>query len=261
MAQGHVAYRVTKAIEQVPYKISVITCWSNKLLVGSTEGKLYQYDDDNATRQYQMVRQEDISHKRIVQIACAPELKKALVLTNGVIHYVSLDSLQVVGELTKVGNATISPTSLMTVTRSAGKLCVCVVVAKTVFVLESGGDGSFVVQHELSIPEQVTAMIQLPYSLCLGSNRGYSMANLQTQQFELLFETGASQIAVMTEAGAELVLQRDATGICVNSEGKPTRKTAISWTSMPSLVVSDQPNLLGLLPNGVQVAELLLTYY
>ena len=95
------------------------------------------------------------------------------------------------------------------------------------------------------------------------------MANLQNRQFDMLFETGecgfgmqscsvlndsgSSQIALMTEAREELILLRDCIGICLNSEGRPTRKTAIQWSQMPSKMLSDVPHLLGLLENGVEI--------
>eukprot|EP00658_Telonema_sp_P-2_P021139 TRINITY_DN18398_c0_g1_i1.p1 TRINITY_DN18398_c0_g1~~TRINITY_DN18398_c0_g1_i1.p1 ORF type:complete len:873 (-),score=225.97 TRINITY_DN18398_c0_g1_i1:324-2804(-) len=223
---------------------------------GDTDGVLHQYSTHADPHTYTLSRECSVSSKRVAQIECVPELKKLLVVCAGVIHLLALDSLQIMGQLTRLGDTTLAPASLIRVARHSGRVSVCVIVEKMVLVLECGGGDTFSVVHQLSIPERICSMVQLPYSLCLGSKRGYSMANLHSRQFDMLFETGSSKTPLIADADEELVLLRDCVGICVNSEGKPTRKTAIQWASMPRQMIFDTPHLLGLMESGVEVRSL-----
>ena len=57
-------------------------------------------------------------------------------------------------------------------------------------------------------------------------------------------------------AEREVVLVQDQRGVCINEDGQPTRKESLTFSDIPSLLLSCPPYLLALLPSCIEIRQI-----
>ena len=72
-----------------------------------------------------------------------------------------------------------------------------------------------------------------------------------------LFSTGkAGMPVVVSTPGGELLLAKDAVGLFVGRDGRPTRQPSLTWGDVPAAAAAAPPYVVALLPRHVEVRSL-----
>jgi hypothetical protein len=123
---------------------------------------------------------------------------------------------------------------------------------KELTVFHWDDDSKFIHFVDLVVPDVVRAMEWAGQSLCVGFKREYVLIRVLTGAMSEIFPVGKRCFMCLLPH-REMLLGKESHGICVDFEGKPTRKEPIVWSAPPEAICYHHPFILAMLPNGIEV--------
>ncbi|KAL7299998.1 hypothetical protein TKK_0007311 [Trichogramma kaykai] len=276
----HEAYEATLMLK-LGVQIESMTAYDDYLLIGTREGHLLMYNvasndsKSNENKNPSLFRySKNFSKKRIVQIAVVPEHNLLLLLTDNIIciHDLNSTNLNQICQLQKTRGASLFALDVkkhetMTGENTVVKLCVAVKrklqlyfwnQKKKMFeeIFNEQAPTSDI-PRELSVPDIPRELAWCGETLILGY-RGfsYSLMDFQGKSKEL-FPTGkAPEPSITRISDNTFVLGKDSQSLVVDTNGEMFQHHPVKWTDFPCASAWDDPYLLGIVHDSLEVYTL-----
>ncbi|CAB0045023.1 unnamed protein product [Trichogramma brassicae] len=276
----HEAYEATLMLK-LGVQIESMTAYDDYLLIGTREGHLLMYNvasndsKSNENKNPSLFRySKNFSKKRIVQIAVVPEHNLLLLLTDNIIciHDLNSTNLNQICQLQKTRGASLFALDVkkhetMTGENTVVKLCVAVKrklqlyfwnQKKKMFeeIFNEQAPTSDI-PRELSVPDIPRELAWCGETLILGY-RGfsYSLMDFQGKSKEL-FPTGkAPEPSITRISDNTFVLGKDSQSLVVDTNGEMVQHHPVKWTDFPCASAWDDPYLLGIVHDSLEVYTL-----
>ncbi|XP_014212191.1 vam6/Vps39-like protein [Copidosoma floridanum] len=276
-------------------QIESMTAYDDYLLIGTREGHLLMYNvadaKDGENKSPSLYRySKNFSKKRIVQIAVVPEYNLLLLLTDNIvcIHDLNSTNLNQIGQLQKTKGATLFALDIQrheTMTgekKAVVRLCVAVkrklqlyywksktksfeeffspkvagseeFFSKDELLQPSGSD----MPRELSVPDVPRELAWCGETLVLGF-RGFSYTLMDfLGKSKELFPTGKSpEPSISKISDSSFVLGKDSQSVIMDTKGELIQHNPIKWSDLPTALVWDDPYLLGIVHNSLEIYTL-----
>ncbi|XP_058809181.1 vam6/Vps39-like protein [Phymastichus coffea] len=264
-------------------QIESMTAYDDYLLIGTREGHLLMYNvasnsndpKNNENKNPSLYRySKNFSKKRIVQMAVVPEYNLLLLLTDNIlcIHDLNSANLNQISQLQKTRGATLFALDVQkheTMTGESTVVRLCVAVKRKlqlyywkektksfeeIFSEEVGGTD---VPRELSVPDIPRELAWCGATLVLGF-RGFSYTLMDFQgKSKELFPTGKSPEPSITKlSDNSFVLGKDSQSVIMGTNGELIQHNPVKWSDLPSALAWDDPYLLGIVHDSLEVYTL-----
>ncbi|KAJ8895019.1 hypothetical protein PR048_000328, partial [Dryococelus australis] len=248
----------------------------DNVLIGTRQGHLlmyrvaYQYGDQK--HDVQLLRyNKTFSKKPIQQLDVIPDYQLLVSLTDNVVcvHDISVINFPTVTVVQETRGAT-----LFTLDIKHGKLHawtfplkkqksltgetsvtvrMCVVVKRRLQLYYWKNNKFLGLREDLTVSDIPRAIAWCQETLCVGFKGDYSLLKLSGSQQDL-FPTGKHLEPSITKLSDEtFALGKDMQSIFMDTKGNPTQKYAVKWSDVPLDIAYDEPYLVGVLPEGVEV--------
>jgi hypothetical protein len=244
---GRVAFEFTGILRNLPVKIECYDTWGNKLIIGTNEGVLLVYEIQEGTDMQLADTKKGFSKKPISQLTVIQELNILISLSDGIISIHSLVSFQPISVLTRLQGCSLYSMN----NKHPPDMCACV---KKKLVILSWENNNYIQKKELAIPDTPKVIVWCGPNLCLGFKKEYNLIHVHNSSMSELFPTGNSKTAIVTSLPSEeLLLSKDNISIFIDFNGKPTRRSGITWSDIPIAISYSFPYVIALLPRFVEV--------
>ncbi|XP_017764075.1 PREDICTED: vam6/Vps39-like protein [Eufriesea mexicana] len=258
----HDAYEET-SILNISVQIESMAAYDDYLLIGTREGHLLMYHvppvlDDN--HKLELFRcSKNFNKKRITQIDVVPEYNLLIILIDNMVCVHDLISLnfQQIYQLQKTRGATLFTLdikSTQTVNDEKSTLVHLCVAVKRKLQLYEWKDKKFEALNEFTVPYIPRELSWCGETLVLGF-RGLSYAILYPNgNIKELFPTGkCPEPSVTRLSDNSFVLGKDSQSFIMDTKGELIQHTSIKWSDTPSAIVWDDPYLLGIVHDRLEV--------
>ncbi|XP_031786961.1 vam6/Vps39-like protein [Nasonia vitripennis] len=279
----HDAYEATLMLK-LGVQIESMTAYDDYLLIGTREGHLLMYNvafggndsKGNENKNPSLYRySKNFSKKRIVQIAVVPEYNLLLLLTDNIvcIHDLNSTNLNQIGQLQKTRGATLFALDIQRHENIAGEVntvvTLCVAVKRKLQLYywkekKKTFEEFFGVEvavtdmpRELSVPDIPRELAWCGETLVLGF-RGFSYTLMDFQgKAKELFPTGKSPEPSITKlSDNSFVLGKDSQSVIMDTNGELIQHNPVKWSDLPSALAWDDPYLLGIVHDTLEVYTL-----
>ena len=122
-------------------------------------------------------------------------------------------------------------------------------------------NGDFTLSSTVPVDDVVRCMTWCASSLVVGIGREYTLIPYDAPRDKVrLFDCGkkaATPVAALVDGkdAVEVVLVQDTRGICIAADGSPSRKEGLTFSDIPSMLLSSPPYLLALLPSSIEIRQ------
>lgn len=263
----HEAYK-SNLILNITVQIESMAAYDDNLLIGTREGHLLMYNVplvfDDSHKLELLRHSKNFNKKRITQIDVVPEYNLLILLTDNIICIHDLNSLnfQQIRQLPKTRGATLFTLDIKSTENSTDtketvvRLCVAV---KRKLQLYSWKGKKFEEFNdiELSVPDIPRELAWCGESLILGfRGLSYTIFDLNGKPKEL-FPTGKSPEPSVTKlSDNSFVLGKDSQSFIMDTNGELIQNNPVKWSDPPSIIAWDDPYLLGIVQDRLEVYTL-----
>ncbi|KAK7863279.1 hypothetical protein R5R35_005325 [Gryllus longicercus] len=260
----HDAYDLVQLLK-LTVQIESIAAYEDNLLVGTKQGHLLMYSvcyrEADTKHEVQLLRyNKNFSKKPIQQLAVVPEYQLLISLSDNIIcvHDISIINFPAVNVVQKSRGATLFALDIKKYTSLTGETSVTVrlcVAVKRKLQLYYWKNGSFLeLSEDLAVPDVPRALVWCQETLCVGFKGEYSLVHLSPAKKQDLFPTGKHQEPLITKlSDSTYALGKDMQSIFMNTDGNPIQKYAVKWSEVPVVVAYDEPYLIALLSETVEI--------
>ncbi|CAK9806752.1 Vam6/Vps39-like protein [Anthophora plagiata] len=257
----HDAY-IETSILSITIQIESIAAYDDNLLVGTREGHLLLYNvpsvlDDNY--KLELLRYSRRFHrKRVTQIDVVPEYNLLIILADNIVYVLDLktQNFPIVSTLHKTRGATIFTLKNQSSARDkTTDVCLCVVVKRKLQVYSWKGENlKEIKDFELTVPDIPRELAWCGETLVLGfRGLSYTILELNGKTTEL-FPTGKSLEPSVTKlCDNSFVLGKDSQSFIMDTKGELIQHNPVKWSDMPSAVAWDDPYLLGIVHDRLEI--------
>lgn len=259
----HEAYEVVQLLK-LTVQIESLAAYDNNLLVGTRQGHLLMY---SVTSRYgdqkhevQLLRyNKNFSKKPIQQLAVVPEYEIIIRLSDNIIcvHDMSIINFPAITTVQRTRGATLftldvkKHTSLTGETSVTIRMCVAVKRKLQFFYWKNGEFRDF--RADITVADVPRALAWCDETVCVGFKGEYCLVHLSGEQKDL-FPTGKHLEPSVTKLSDSIfILGKDTQSIFMNTHGDPAFNYAVKWSEVPIELAYDEPYLLSLLPESVEV--------
>ncbi|RIA80537.1 CNH domain-containing protein [Glomus cerebriforme] len=279
----HDAFKVSLALDKVPYKIESIFANGQKLFAGTASGTLYVYEVkeplDDEELKVDLKETKNFSKRPIEQLDIIKEIGLLISLTDGYVNIYNLHTFELERQLTNTRGANIFAIDTHIEINEDSKGIPIIVTRLAVGVKKrllvfTWRDTEFTDTQELQLPDKIRTMVWVnDEKVCLGFTNEYALININSGVMIDLFgpssAPGGASFGSYMGIGArtnkplitklpndEILLVKDNMSIFVGLDGKPTRKTGIDWSGTPEEIGYSYPYLIAILPKHVEVRNI-----
>lgn len=263
----HDAYEET-SILNISVQIESMAAYDDNLLIGTREGHLLMYNVPSVTdesHKLELLRHsKNFNKKRITQIDVVPEYNLLIILTDNVvcIHDLNTLNFQQVCQLPKTRGATLftlnvqSPHSLTGEKNTVVRLCVAVKRKLQLYYWKGKKFEEFK-DFELTVSDIPRELSWCGETLILGfRGLSYTILELNGKSKEL-FPTGKSPEPSVTKlSDSSFVLGKDSQAFIMDTKGELVQHNPVKWSDTPSVIAWDDPYLLGIVHDRLEVYTL-----
>ncbi|KAK2588320.1 hypothetical protein KPH14_004337 [Odynerus spinipes] len=263
----HEAYKETPILT-IKLQIESMAAYDDILLIGTREGHVLMYNVSSTlddTHKLELLRRnKNLNKKRITQIGVVPEYNLLILLTDGIVCIHDLNSLnfQLICQLPKTKGATLFTLDVQRTESLTGKknvvvrLCVAVKRKLQLYYWKSRKFEEFK-DFELTVPDIPREISWCGETLILGF-RGLSYTILDlTGKAKELFPTGKLPEPSVTKlSDNSIVLGKDSQSFVMDTKGELIQHNPIKWSDTPSAIAWDDPYLLGIVNDKLEVYTL-----
>lgn len=263
----HDAYEET-SILNITVQIESMAAYDDNLLIGTREGHLLMYNvpsmfDDN--HKLELLRHsKNFNKKRINQIDVVSEYNLLIILTDNIvcIHDLNSPNFQQICQLSKTRGATLftldvqSTQSLTGEKNTVVRLCVAVKRKLQLYYWKGKKFEEFK-DFELTVPDIPRQLSWCGETLILGfRGLSYTIFDLNGKAKEL-FPTGKSPEPSVTKlSDSSFVLGKDFQSFVMDTKGELVQHSPVKWSDAPSAIAWDDPYLLGIVHERLEVYTL-----
>ncbi|KAF7410539.1 hypothetical protein HZH68_004920 [Vespula germanica] len=263
----HEAYK-NMPIMNITVQIESMIAYDDNLLIGTREGQIFMYNVPSKldeTHKLELLRHsKNFNKKRISQMAVVADYNLLILLTDGIVSIHDLNSVnfQLICQLQKTKGATLFALDVQRTKSSTDEKDIIVrlcVVVKRKLQLYHWKSKKFeeCSNFELTVPDIPRELSWCGETLILGF-RGLSYTILDlTGKPKELFPTGKSPEPSVTKlSDNSFVLGKDSHSIVMDTEGELIQHNPIKWSDTPSVIAWDDPYLLGIVHDRLEVYTL-----
>ncbi|XP_074111680.1 vacuolar protein sorting 39 [Cotesia typhae] len=263
----HDAYEASPILK-LTVQIESMAAYDDNLLIGTREGHLLIYNVPMKSNEYgklELLRySKNFSKKRIVQVDVVPEYSLLILLTDDIIcvHDLNSVNIQQINQLSKTKGATLFALDVQRAGSLTGvRLCVAVKRKLQLYYwkannnqFEDLGDES---RNEISLSDVPRELAWCGETLIVGFHGlSYTLINLDGKTKEL-FPTGKPPKPSITKlSNSSFALGKDSQSIIMNTTGDLIQHNPVKWTDSPIATVWDDPYLLGIVHDTLEVYTL-----
>ncbi|XP_015183696.1 PREDICTED: vam6/Vps39-like protein [Polistes dominula] len=262
----HEAYKKTPILN-ITVQIESMFAYDDNLLIGTREGQIFMYNVPSKldeTHKLELLRHSKNFKKRITQIAVVAEYNLLILLSDGIVSIHDLNSLnfQLICQLQKTKGATLFALDVKKEESSTNEkntvVRLCVVVKRKLQLYHwKGKKFEECDNFELTVPDIPRELSWCGEILILGF-RGLSYTILELNgKAKELFPTGKSPEPSVTKlSDNSFVLGKDLCSIVMDTKGDLKQHNPIKWSDTPSAIAWDDPYLLGIVHDRLEVYTL-----
>lgn len=259
----HNAYDCAQ-LPKLGVQIESLAAFDDKLLIGTKQGTLITC---SVTIGYGDVKHDlkltrickTFSKKPINQLAVIPEYDLVIKLSDNIVttHDLSDINCPMLNTLNKTKGATLftldskQNVSLTGNSSDLVRLCVCVKRKLQIYFLKHR---EFLELCEINLPDTPRSIAWANESICIGFRGGYSLLKLPSTELKELFPTGRQPEPIVIKLGDTFALCKETNTIRLDANGDPDSKSAVKWPEIPVTIGYDEPYLIGVLPETVELA-------
>ncbi|XP_057329506.1 vam6/Vps39-like protein isoform X1 [Microplitis mediator] len=263
----HDAYE-SSPILKLTVQIESMAAYDDNLLIGTREGHLLIYNVPLKSNEYgklELLRySKNFSKKRIVQVDVVPEYNLLILLTDDIIcvHDLNSVNIQQINQLPKTKGATLFALDVIRAGSLTGvRLCVAVKRKLQLYYWKANnnqfqdlGDES---RNEISLSDVPRELAWCGETLIVGFHGlSYTLINLDGKTKEL-FPTGKPPKPSITKlSDSSFALGKDSQSIIMNTSGDLIQHNPVKWTDSPAATAWDDPYLLGIVHDTLEVYTL-----
>ncbi|XP_011695638.1 PREDICTED: vam6/Vps39-like protein [Wasmannia auropunctata] len=263
----HDAYEET-SILNITVQIESMAAYDDNLLIGTREGHLLMYNVpsvfDDSHKLELLRHSKNFNKKRINQIDVVPEYNLLIILTDNIvcIHDLNSPNFQQICQLPKTRGATLftlevqSTQSLTGEKNTVVRLCVAVKRKLQLYYWKGKKFEEFK-DFELTVPDIPRQLSWCGETLVLGfRGLSYTIYDLNDKPKEL-FPTGKSPEPSVTKlSDSSFVLGKDSQSFIMDTKGELVQHNPVKWSDTPSAIAWDDPYLLGIVHDRLEVYTL-----
>ncbi|XP_063978335.1 vam6/Vps39-like protein isoform X3 [Diachasmimorpha longicaudata] len=268
----HDAYEATPILK-LTVQIESMAAYDDNLLIGTREGHLLIYNVPPKSNEYgklELLRySKNFSKKKIVQVDVVPEFNLLILLTDDIIcvHDLNSINIQQINQLPKTKGATLFALDIQEAESLTGeknavvRLCVAV-KRKLQLYYWKGRENQFKdlgaeSRNELSLPDVPKELAWCGETLIVGFHGiSYTLISLEGKTKEL-FPTGKPPKPSITKlSDSSFALGKDSQSIIMDTFGELIQHNPVKWTDSPSATAWDDPYLLGIVHDTLEVYTL-----
>ncbi|XP_023290405.1 vam6/Vps39-like protein [Orussus abietinus] len=262
------AYEAT-SILKLSILIESIAAYDDNLLIGTREGRLFVYHVPPTWNHNQKVELEYhrvIYKTRIAQIEVVPECNILIVLADNLVNIHNLDhhSLNQICQLQKTKGATLFTADIQKTKSLTGETSTCIrlcVVVKRRLQLYYWKENQFLeLREDISVPESPRVLSWCGETLILGfRGLSYMLIDLKVSgtQTKELFPIGKSPEPSITKlSDSSFALSKDSQSIITKTDGELFQRNTVRWSASPSAIAWDDPYLMGIVHDSLEVYTL-----
>ncbi|XP_034941831.1 vam6/Vps39-like protein [Chelonus insularis] len=263
----HDAYEASPILK-LTVQIESMAAYDDNLLIGTREGHLLIYNVPLKSNEYgklELLRySKHFSKKRILQVDVVPEYNLLILLTDDIIcvHDLNSVNIQQISQLPKTKGATLFALDVQRAGSLTGvRLCVAVKRKLQLYYwkannnqFEDLGDPP---RNEISLPDVPRELAWCGETLVVGFHGiSYTLINLDRKTKEL-FPTGKPPKPSITKlSDNSFALGKDCQSIIMNTSGDLIQNNPIKWSDSPTATAWDDPYLLGIVHDTLEVYTL-----
>ncbi|KAG7199401.1 hypothetical protein KM043_014032 [Ampulex compressa] len=263
----HDAYTGT-SILNIAVQIESMAAYDDNLLIGTREGHLLMYNvplvPDDSHKLELLRHSKNFNKKRITQIDVVPEYNLLILLTDNIlcVHDLNSPNFQQMCQLPKTRGATLFTLDAQTTKSLTGKkntvvrLCVAVKRKLQLYYWKGKKFEEFN-DFELTVSDIPRELSWCGESLVLGfRGLSYTILDLNGKPKEL-FPTGKSPEPSVTKlSDNSFVLGKDSQSFVMDTKGELIQHNPVKWSDTPSAIAWDDPYLLGIVHDRLEVYTL-----
>ncbi|XP_017882997.1 vam6/Vps39-like protein isoform X2 [Ceratina calcarata] len=260
----HNAYEES-SILNITVQIESMAAYDDNLLIGTREGHLLMYNVPSVPDEHHKLEllrhSKNFNKKRITQIEVVPEYNLLIILTDNIVcvHDLNSPNFQQVCQLQKTRGAILfaldvqSTQSLTGEKNTVVRLCVAVKRKLQLYYWKGKKFVEFK-DFELTIPDIPRELCWCGEALVLGfRGLSYTILDLNGKTKEL-FPTGKSPEPSVTKlSDSSFVLGKDSQSFVMDTKGELVQHNPVKWTDIPSAIAWDDPYLLGIVHDKLEV--------
>lgn len=262
----HEAYKETLTFN-LSVQIESMAAYDDMLLIGTRDGHVLMYNVpptlDN-THQLELLRHnKNFNKKRISQIGVVPEYNILIVLTDGIvcIHDLNLLNLQLICQLPKTKGATLFTLDVKRSKTLSGEknvdvhLCVAVKRKLQLYYWKNKKFEEFN-NFELTVSDIPRELAWCGDTLIVGFRLYYATLDLTGKAKELLPTGKLPEPSVTKLSDNSVVLGKDSKSLVMDTSGDLIQHNPIIWSDTPSAIAWDDPYLLGIVHDKLEIYTL-----
>ncbi|XP_047347409.1 vam6/Vps39-like protein [Vespa velutina] len=263
----HEAYK-NMPIMNITVQIESMIAYDDNLLIGTREGQIFMYNVPSKldeTHKLELLRHsKNFNKKRITQMAVVTDYNLLILLTDGIVSIHDLNSVnfQLICQLQKTKGATLFALDIQRTKSSTDEkdivVRLCVVVKRKLQLYHwKGKKFEECKNFELTVPDIPRELSWCGETLILGfRGLSYTIFDLNDKPKEL-FPTGKSPEPSVTKlSDNSFVLGKDSHSIVMDTKGELIQHNPIKWPDTPSVIAWDDPYLLGIVHDRLEVYTL-----
>ncbi|RZF37701.1 hypothetical protein LSTR_LSTR003112 [Laodelphax striatellus] len=256
----------TQHLLKLTVQIESLAAYDDNLLVGTKQGHLLMYSvtprSGELKRDMQLLRYNKLfSKKPIQQLEVVPEHNILIRLSDNIIsvHDMAIINFPIITTIQKTKGATLFTMDVKKQESLTGGLAVtvriCVAVKRKLQLYYWKNADFHEFRSDLTVADVPRALDWCNETLVIGLKNDYWLIELsEAAKPKELFPTGKSLEPIITKlTDNTFAVAKETQSVFMNYLGEPTVTYAIKWADTPIGLAYDDPYLLALLPNGVQV--------
>ncbi|XP_063228747.1 vam6/Vps39-like protein [Bacillus rossius redtenbacheri] len=263
LTRMHDAYELAQLLKLTVH-IESIAAYDDNLLIGTRQGHLLMYrvagQHGDQRHDVQLLRyNKTFSKKPIQQLDVVPDYQLLVSLADNVIcvHDISVINFPLVTVVQESRGATLFTLDIKRHKSLTGETSVtvrmCAVVKRRLQLYYWKNNTFLTLRKDLTVPDIPRALAWCQETLCVGFKGEYSLLQLSGAQQDL-FPTGKHLEPSITKLSDDtFALGKDTQSIFMDTKGNPTQKYAVKWSDVPVDIAYDEPYLVAVLPEGVEV--------
>ncbi|GLV35804.1 Vacuolar protein sorting 39 [Carabus blaptoides fortunei] len=261
----HEAYEVNQLLK-LTVQIESITAYDEILLVGTRQGHLLMYNvvprASDQKHDVQLMRyNKTFSKKPIQQLEVIPEYNLLVSLTDNVISVHDINSINFPQkcQIQKTRGATLFTLDTKKEISLTEKLTVvirmCVAVKRKLQIYYWKNNDFHQLVDDIIINDVPRTLTWCQETIFVGFRGEYTLFELSGKSKELFPTSGnKSSEPCITKLSANIMaLGRENQSVLVNTDGNAEKTKALRWSDVPTALAWDEPYLLGLLTDVVEI--------
>ncbi|KAF6257282.1 hypothetical protein COO60DRAFT_26268 [Scenedesmus sp. NREL 46B-D3] len=274
------AYEPSVVVDEFARKIDSLCVWDDTLIAGLSDGSLLFFQEQQQQQgneqgpgrvlsSWQVTRVQKSFGKRGVQQLQALENQPYLLsLSDDGVQLHSLPELQLLSAASRTARGAAA------FAWDEGRQLLVTAVRKKVISHQLDSSHTFLEMTEYDLPEPASCLTWVGSNILLGTPRSYWLIVPAASQAvevlpgqvvmmypavqpQLLFAAGPSHAPVLTRlAAGEALVTKDSVSYFLGPDGKPSRKTTLSWSQPPNALVAGRLYVAALLPGCIEVKSI-----